>query len=622
MTDKPTLEPSTDNDEILFDINGESHCIYMSPAAERWLGTFDLPTIQALFIEYPDVLQGFAQMVADGEVVDLVAAYGHRWELQPMFDQANNFAGAIITVQVLPNQHVARPAAAPLSATVLLATSWQYDLAQDVLVLGPELKAALGIGAGPLSLAGLAHHTALVDALTRQIERLRTGGTELFSAEVAADGPGGAVYNLLIRGQVCDRDADQKVTRVIGVIEDIGRHIEQLQRQRQDESTMIRVQKLEAIGNLVGGIAHDFNNILSSIIGYTELALMETVEQTLDRPRLSTYLQEVFQGGKRARELVAKMQSFSRADETQPQTLDLMLEIKEAVKMLRASLPSSIDIRLDIDESLPEVFIDKAFLQQMIMNTCINSRDAMEDVGTIFIRGRMAEIDKQRCSSCHEYFHGEYVELAIEDTGSGIDPALIDGVFEPYVTSKPMGSGMGLATLHGMMHRERGHVRLDSIQGDGTELRLFFPPASAFNHPYPAQPNLDVQRVRGNEQKHILVIDDEVSLVYYLRELLRKKGYQVTVASDSHEAWDIFSADPDKFDLVVTDQTMPGLSGVQLAAKMLTLREHLPIILCTGYSDIVEEGNISQYGIMGYLAKPIDSRELLRTIHELLQAAA
>jgi signal transduction histidine kinase/CheY-like chemotaxis protein len=622
MTDKPTLEPSTDNDEILFDINGESLCIYMSPAAKRWLGTFDLPTVQTLFTEYPDVLLGFAQMVADGEVVDLVAAYGHRWELHPMFDQANNFAGALITVQVLPNQQVATPDGALLFATALLATSWQYDLAQDVLLLGPELKAALGIGAGPQSLAGLAHHTALVEALTQQIERLRTGGAELFSAEVTAGHPGGAVYNLLIRGQVCDRDADQKVTRVIGVIEDVGLHIEQLQRRRQNESTMIRVEKLEATGNLVGGIAHDFNNILSSIIGYTELALMEAAERTLDRQRLSTYLQEVFQGGKRARELVANMLSFSRADETQPQTLDLMLEIKEAVKMLRASLPSSIDIRLDIDESLPEVFVDKAFLQQMIMNTCINSRDAMEDVGTIFIRGRMADINKQRCSSCHEFFDGEYVELAIEDTGSGIDPALIDGAFEPYVTSKPMGSGMGLATLHGMMHRGRGHVRLDSIQGDGTELRLFFPPARAFNHPFPAQPNLDVQRVRGNEQQHILVIDDEVSLVYYLRELLRKKGYQVTVASDSHEAWDIFSADPDKFDLVVTDQTMPGLSGVQLAAKMLTFREHLPIILCTGYSDIVEEGNISQYGIKGYLAKPIDSRELLRTIHELLQAAA
>ncbi|MFT6038834.1 MAG: hypothetical protein ACI9TP_001626, partial [Candidatus Azotimanducaceae bacterium] len=211
MTDKPTLEPSTDNDEILFDINGESLCIYMSPAAERWLGTFDLPTMQTLFAEYPDVLQGFAQMVADGEVVDLVAAYGHRWELHPMFDHENNFAGALITVHVLPNQQVAIPDGAPLLATALLATSWQYDLAQDVLVLAPELKAALGIGAGPQSLAGLAQHTALVDALTQQIERLRTGGIELFSAEVTAGGPGGAVYNLLIRGQVCDRDADQKV---------------------------------------------------------------------------------------------------------------------------------------------------------------------------------------------------------------------------------------------------------------------------------------------------------------------------------------------------------------------------------------------------------------------------
>jgi DNA-binding NtrC family response regulator len=172
-----------------------------------------------------------------------------------------------------------------------------------------------------------------------------------------------------------------------------------------------------------------------------------------------------------------------------------------------------------------------------------------------------------------------------------------------------------------MMHREGGHIRLDSIQGDGTELRLFFPPASNIVHEFPSRPNLDVRHGRGNEEKHILVIDDEVSLVYYLRELLRKKGYEVSVASDSHEAWDMFSADPDKYDLVVTDQTMPGLSGVQLAAKMLTLRADLPIILCTGYSDIVGEGNISQYGIKGFMAKPIDSRELLRTVHNLLSIA-
>ena len=616
MTDKLTQELTVNNDEILFDINGDCQCIYMSQAAERWLGVSGHPVIQELFGDYPEVLQGFAQMMADGEVVELAAAYGHRWELQPMFDQVNDFSGAIITVQVLPSTHAATAHGAPLPTT-----PWQYDLVHDVLVLRPEIKGVLGLAAEPIGLAGLVLWPALANVLSQQIERLRTGQTELFSADVAVGDPTKEVYNFLIRGQVCDRDADQKVIRVIGVIEDIGRHVEQLQRQRQDESTMIRVQKMEAIGNLVGGIAHDFNNILSSVIGYTELALMESAEQTLDKPRLSTYLQEVFQGGKRARELVAKMQSFSRADETQPQNIDLMLEIKEAVKMLRASLPSSIEIRLDIDESLPEVFIDKVFLQQMIMNSCINSRDAMADVGTIFIRARMTEIRKQRCSSCHEYFDGEYVELAIEDNGCGIDPALIEGVFEPYVTSKPMGSGMGLATLHGMMHRERGHVRLDSIQSDGTELRLFFPPAAIVSRSFPDQPNLDVQQTRGNEEKHILVIDDEVSLVYYLRELLRKKGYEVTVASDSHEAWDIFSADPDKYDLVVTDQTMPGLSGVQLAAKMLTLREKLPIILCTGYSDIVEESNISQYGIKGYMAKPIDSRELLRTVHELLQEA-
>jgi len=242
----------------------------------------------------------------------------------------------------------------------------------------------------------------------------------------------------------------------------------------------------------------------------------------------------------------------------------------------------------------------------------------MQDTGTIFIRGHSRYIDRNHCSSCHTDFSGEYVELSIEDTGPGVPSHLVERIFEPYISTKEAGSGMGLAMVHGIMHRQGGHVRVDSLVGDGTEMRFFLKPAQRIWAPGPDKPNLDIQESTNNREKHILVIDDEVSLAYYLRELLHRKGYEVSVASDSHEAWDLFSANPNKFDLVVTDQTMPGLSGVQLAAKMLTLREDLPIILCTGYSDVVGENNISQYGIKGFMPKPIDSRELLRNIQELL----
>ena len=172
--------------------------------------------------------------------------------------------------------------------------------------------------------------------------------------------------------------------------------------------------------------------------------------------------------------------------------------------------------------------------------------------------------------------------------------------------------------FHGIMHRQGGHLKVDSIYEDGTEFRFFLKPAENYGVSVPIEPYIDVTENKQNAQKHILVIDDEVSLAYFLKELLQKKGYEVSVATDSHEAWDLFSSHPEKYDLVVTDQTMPGLSGVQLAAKMLMICAELPIILCTGYSDIVDEFNIRQYGIKGYMAKPIDSKELLKSVDSLL----
>lgn len=597
------------SEEILFDFDENSQCIYLSARAREVFGECQGQHINDVFSEFPEILENYARVLGGRELVYFEITNLHSWEMQAMKNDEGEYAGAIVKAEMLkaaPNQLPAK----------LSPSTWNYHLIQDELVLDDVLTQVLGFD--PTQLKIFHAPEACKDVLfglRREFRRLILKRDDFFMREISFSDVEGKIRWFTVRGQVSSIDSNGHVIGLNGSIEDISERVElQMSRQR-DEANLLRVQKMEAIGELVGGIAHDFNNILTSVLGYTELALMEVGPED---QKLTTYLNEVFQGGKRARELVSKMLTFSRADQVQPQNLDLMREVKDIVKMLRASLPSSIEIRIDIEEGLPEIFMDKSFLQQIVMNVCINSRDAMQDTGTIFIRGHSRYVDRDHCSSCHTNFSGEFVELSIEDTGPGVPDHLVDRIFEPYISSKEAGSGMGLAMVHGIMHRQGGHVRVDSLSGDGTEMRFFIKPAQRIWAPGPEMPNLDIQENTHNREKHILVIDDEVSLAYYLRELLHRKGYEVSVASDSHEAWDLFSANPAKFDLVVTDQTMPGLSGVQLAAKMLTLREDLPIILCTGYSDVVGENNIGQYGIKGFMPKPIDSRELLRNIQELL----
>jgi signal transduction histidine kinase/CheY-like chemotaxis protein len=607
---KPAAKVEETSEEILFDFDETSHCIYLSPRAREIFGESQGKHINDAFSEFPEILENYARVLGGRQLVYFEISKLHSWEMQAMKDDDGEYAGAIIKAEIL------KPARAQLPSK-LMPSTWRYDLTKDELSLDKTLRAVLGFDSVSLHVFHAADERTreTTSELRKAFRGLILHRDDFFLREFSFFDIQGKDRWFSIRGQVSNIDAKGHVVVLNGSIEDISDRVElQMSRQR-DEVNLLRVQKMEAIGELVGGIAHDFNNILTSVLGYTELALMEVEPEDL---KLTTYLNEVFQGGKRARELVSKMLTFSRADQVQPQNLDLMHEVKDVVKMLRASLPSSIEIRIDIEECLPEIFMDQSFLQQIIMNVCINSRDAMQETGTIFIRGRSRFIDRVHCSSCHTDFSGEHVELSIEDTGPGIPGNLIERIFEPYVSTKDAVSGMGLAMVHGIMHRQGGHVRVDSLVGDGTEIRFFLKPAQQIWSPGPEQPYLDIQKSASNREKHILVIDDEVSLAYYLRELLHRKGYEVSVASDSHEAWDLFSANPDKFDLVVTDQTMPGLSGVQLAAKMLTLREDLPIILCTGYSDVVDEDYISQYGIKGFMPKPIDSQELLRNIQELL----
>ena len=387
---------------------------------------------------------------------------------------------------------------------------------------------------------------------------------------------------------------------------------DQLQKQLQ------QAQKMEAIGHLTGGIAHDFNNILASIMGYAELAMEMSGGGQAGKVR--DYLKEVHHAGGRARDLIAQMLTFSRTSKGERHTLQLGPLVKEAVKLMRSTIPASIELHMDIDQQVPPVLGDPTMLYQVIMNLCINARDAMPGKGRIDIRLRHVRAASGICQSCHSAVSGDFLELAVGDTGNGIPPDVLNKIFDPFFTTKDTGkgTGMGLSMVHGIVHGHDGHIQVDSVPGQGTVFRVLLPSSKGV-----VTPSAMIEQEPGGTAKsaveyRILVVDDEESIARFMGELLESHGYQPTIVSHSREALERFEATPNAFDLVITDQTMPFLTGAEMAQAMLALRPELPIILCTGHSEQVDEARAVEMGIRGYLAKPFTISVLLSKVRELL----
>ncbi|HEC13197.1 MAG TPA: PAS domain S-box protein, partial [Acidiferrobacteraceae bacterium] len=407
------------------------------------------------------------------------------------------------------------------------------------------------------------------------------------------------------------------------------------QERRQLNIQLRQAQKMETIGQLTGGIAHDFNNILASILGFTSLALQRFVSD--DQPELREYLNEVSQAGERARDLVSQMLAFSRTGSSTASQLPLAPMIKEAVKMLRATLPSSIELSGQYATDAPAVMMNPVQLQQVLMNMCINARDAIGDKGRIDIRVRRVCINngdkhteqvspndaalRHSCDACHnEIEPGDWVELSVCDTGAGIRGDELERIFEPFFTTKDVdkGTGMGLSMVYGIIHQHEGHILVDTKLGAGTTFRLLLPVAED-GPMHKSDIELDASPKAGSlNAARILIIDDEESVARFMGSLLESRGGKVTVLTDSQAALDLFFQDPTAFDLIITDQTMPCLTGVELAQKVLALRPELPMILCTGYSEQVDEAKAMALGIRGYLTKPMQIKTLFNMVVELL----
>lgn len=408
---------------------------------------------------------------------------------------------------------------------------------------------------------------------------------------------------------------DGKPNMLAGFTLDISERRQAEEDKAKLEEQLRQSHKLEAIGTLAGGIAHDFNNILSVIIGYAEIAKYNIPSDSLTAEDLD----KILQAGYRAKDLVQQILTFSRQAKTELSAVKLQPVIKEALKMLRASIPKSIEIRGNIANDCGPVLADPTQLYQVLVNLCTNAFHAMEKSGGVLtvelkIAGHIPLELKKSGDECRE----EFVELSVSDTGHGISPEIIARIFDPFFTTKEKGkgTGMGLAITYGVVKEYGGAITVTSQPGRGTVFHIYLPQskveAAAVD---PAVDNLP----RGKER--ILFVDDEDLLAELGKKMLERLGYQVTVKTKSFEALGAFQNQPDDFDLVIADQTMPGMSGFDMARMMLQIRHDIPIILCTGYSALVDEQKAKSQGIREFALKPLNNSTIAGLIRKVLDAS-
>ena len=378
------------------------------------------------------------------------------------------------------------------------------------------------------------------------------------------------------------------------------------------EAHMSEAQKMESLGTLAGGIAHDFNNILAAILGYAELANLEIPAGS----SLKQYVGQIVQAGRRAKDLVNQILTFSRQGQSEKKLIDISRSIGEALKLLKATLPRTIEIRENILPNLAPVFADETQIHQIVMNLCANAHYAMKTTGGVLDVGlSLATISEHDAIGYPGIKPGRYLKLSVADSGSGIAPDLIDRIFDPYFTSKPSGegTGMGLSTVHGIVKDHGGGIKVYSEIGVGTTFNMFLPAAGSLSETAEEQ---EKELPTGRES--VLLVDDEKSLLDLGRDLLERLGYRVETRASAIDAIEAFRSDPNKYDLIITDMTMPKMTGDELAGKIRSIRSDIPIILCSGFSERLNTQAMEAIGANALLMKPITYADLANTVRMVL----
>ncbi len=493
--------------------------------------------------------------------------------------------------------------------------TWEWDLLTNEHIWSNELWSLYGLEINSCKPSyeewrKVAHPDDLAKTEQTLQEAILQGTA--YNTEWRVNLPEGSERWLMSRGQPL-KDTHNRVVRYLGIVMDITERKRAEKEKKAMQAQLIQAQKMEAIGTLAGGIAHDFNNILGAVLGYAEMAR----DASPAGSAIAHDLDKVLQAGERAANLVKQILTFSREASIERTPLEPLRLVKEALKLLRPALPSTISIKQQLDTATCPILADPTQVHQIVMNLCTNAFHAMEQTGGVLeITLKNREISPSDLLKHPGMQPGNFVLLSIGDTGPGIPPAIRDKIFEPYFTTKEAGkgTGMGLSIVHGIVAAMGGFITYEGGPGEGSLFQVFLPAiekeVAAITTP--------VETIAAGHER-ILFIDDEEMLAEMGKIMLERLGYKVTVRSSSMEALATFQNQPDQFDAVITDQTMPGLTGVELARKMLRIRPNIPIILCTGYSNLVNEEQAKVIGIKGFIMKPMTKKDIAQLLRAVLE---
>jgi PAS domain S-box-containing protein len=537
-------------------------------------------------------------------------------------------ASSFITVQDISERYEAQAALRESEERFTLAMLGSNDMLWDANLLtgkvyySPRFREVLGMGAeaieGTPEMAIEHFHPEDRDRALAEFRSALRGKAEKTEIEFRMIGGEGEVLDILSRALVV-RDEEGTPVRLVGTNVDLTpvKRAERAALKLQEE--LQQAHKMESIGHLAGGIAHDFNNILASILGYAELSESELrVDGAADR--IERYLREVENAALRGRDLVRQLLTFSRPGKAAEESVNIGDAVQEALGILRSTLPATITLETELGEQPLHTRASPSQLHQLLLNLVINARDAIPEVGRIRVELRRGQASEQVCASCGQHFSGEYGVISVSDNGCGIPPEDVARIFEPFYTSKELGkgSGMGLAVVHGTLHGMAGHLTVESKVGQGTEMRVFLPLLQDASPAAKAAPAMSTpEALRGCR---ILLAEDEAAVAGFLSEALRQAGFEVEHCEDGRKALEHFSANPDRFDLVITDHSMPHMSGTRLAERIREARPELPIILVSGFTEPDEGSSLAQPPVSIVLQKPVRLANLLAAIREVLTA--
>ncbi|MCP4114377.1 MAG: response regulator [Desulfobacteraceae bacterium] len=498
---------------------------------------------------------------------------------------------------------------------------WEWDLKKEDLFLDDRALKILGyerdeIRPGTEGAAYL-HHPEDYPVIQEKMRSHMRGEIPVFDSEYRVRTKNGAWRWLRSCGKVSKRDEGQNPEILSGTTVDVTERVHAKEDRKRLENSLRQAQKMEAIGTLAGGLAHDFNNVLSAINGYMGIMRHHCSQDV----KLSHYIDRVMGASNRATDLIRNMMAFSRQAKAEKVPLDIGSIVGEVLKLLRPSIPSTIEISHSIKTGLDRVLADPSQIHQVVMNLCTNAYQAMENSG-----GRIEVIlEPETISSDRADIHrnitlGRYLKLSVTDSGPGIDQDIIERIFEPYFTTKKAGegTGLGLAMVHGIVEEHKGAILVDSEPGIGTGFHVYLPVTEKGEGEAGTEVDAAPEPVLpGNER--ILFVDDEKCLADLGKEMLEDYGYHVESVTNPDVALATFKENHEQFDMVITDYIMPEMTGDRLAGKILEIRPEIPIIMCTGFTGSLTPEVVKEAGIKKVIAKPLELERFVKTIRDILE---